>query len=129
MGLLASLTGGRLFGSRFLAVREAHASARPPVFLTARTLEVAIAAATFVQREPNDDGERIVVYCNALGGPYVYSRAETERRVLLNFPDLVLEEVAAATKFLENRICLHMKPIYDDTKHNRSWVFGWRDNH
>lgn len=129
MRLVDKLTGGRMFGSRFLPSREARASVRPPVFSNARTLEAAIDAASFVRREPDDDGERIIVFCNELGGSFIYSRPEAERRILLKFPDLAFDDVSAAARFLENRIRASVKPVHDEIKHKTSWAFGWRGDY
>jgi hypothetical protein len=129
MRLFDKLTGGRVFGSRVLPSREARASTRPPVFFSARALEAAIDAATFIRREPNDDGERIIVLCNALGGSFIYSRLEAERRIILNFPGLVFAEVTAAARFLENRVIASLQPIQHDTRQKTSWALGWRGNY
>lgn len=98
-------------------------------FRTARTLEVAITAATFVRREPNDEGERIAVYCDALGGSFFYSREEAERRVMLYFPALTLDEVAEARRYLEDRLRVYVQPIEAEQRRNTSWVHSWRGEH
>jgi hypothetical protein len=104
---------------------KTRASARPSTFSSARALDAAIAAATFFRREPNDDGERIIVSCPALGGYFIYSRQEVERRIMLAFPGLVLEEVAAAARFLEDSIRAHTQPIEAENRRLASWVHGW----
>ena len=129
MRLFAKLTGGRVRESWASCTREARASARPPVFSSARALDAVIDAASFLRREPNEDGERIVVFCNALGGSFIHSRQEVERRITLNFPGLSRDEMAAAGRFLEDRLAAFMQPIQADTRHKSSWVHGWRYDH
>jgi hypothetical protein len=122
MRLFAKLTGGR---ASFSKVPWMDA-ARPPVFSSERALDAAIEAATFSRREPTEDGERIVVFCNALGGSFIHSRQEVERRIMLKFPGLALDEVAGAARFLDDRLAAFMKPIQADTRHKSSWIHGWR---
>jgi hypothetical protein len=129
MRLLAKLTGGRVHNSGSIPSPEGRASARPPAFFSAEVLEAAITASEFVRREPNDDGERVVVLCNALGGAFVYSRMEVERRIMLKFPGLALDEVAAATRYLEDRLRAYLKPIETKNRRNTSWIAGWRGDY
>lgn len=125
--LFDKFIGGRVRSYGVLPFPEALA--RSPVFSSARTLEAAIDAATFIRREPDEDGERIAVFCNALGGAFIYSRKEAERRILLKFPGLVLEDVAAAARFLDDRMRIYLKPIQAESRIRSSWVSSWRDDY
>ncbi len=109
--------------------RSARVGPAAGVLPSVRALDAAIDAATFFHREPTEDGERIVVFCNAPGGSFIHSRQEVERRIMLNFPGLALDEVAAATRFLKDRVAAFMKPIQADTRHKSSWIYGWRYDH
>lgn len=121
------ITGGRVFGSRALPSRESGGTARPPVSFIPRTLELAIEAATFSRREPDDDGERVAVFCNALGGSFYYSRDEAERRILKYFPDLAFDGVSAAARQLDSQVRAFLKPTQHDTRRRSSWVHGWME--
>lgn len=121
--------GDRGSSARFLDCRDADASTRSPASYIPRTLEAAIDAADLMLREPTEDGERIAVFCNALGGGFIYSREETERRIMRKFPDLAFEYVAEAACFLEDRVRAFLKPIQLSFRQKPSWIHGWRDNY
>ena len=126
MRLFSKLSGGREQSSRAIPSREARASTLPPGS-TSLALDAAIDAADLIRREPDEDGERIAVLCNALGGAFVYSREEAERRIMKHFPRLAFEGVAAAARHLENRIRALLKPIQHENRRRSSWTHGWRD--
>lgn len=125
----AKTTGDRVRDARSHLSRDVTASARSPVSTIPRTLEAAIDAAHLMLREPDEDGERIVVSCNALGGAFIYSKEEAERRIMLKFPDLVFDDVSVAARHLENHVRLFLKPIQSDDRRNSSWVHGWRGDY
>lgn len=120
---------GRGHDSRAIPSREARASTRSAAPSLPRVLEAAIDAAELVRREPDEDGERIAVFCNALGGAFIFSKEEAERRVLLRFPDLELEAVDAAARFLESRVRLFLRPAQVVQRQKSSWVHGWRSDY
>ena len=121
--------GDRVSRSRSLSRRDAAASARSPASLIPVALATAIEAAGLVLREPDDDGERIAIFCTALGGPFIYSREETTRRIALKFPFLAPDVVAAATQFLEDRIGIFLRPVRAHFRQRNSWVHGWRGDY
>ena len=90
-------------------------------------LLAAIEAATLVRRQPDDDGERFVVGSDSLGGMFIYSREETERRIILKFPDLCFEDVSAASRYLEDRIRIQIHALTEDQRRSKSWVMGWAE--
>lgn len=118
---------GRGHDSRDVGAREARASTRPAAASIPLALEVAIDAADLMLREPTDGYERVAVFCRALGGGFIWSREETERRIMLKFPDLAFDAVAASALFLENRIRVFLKPIHTQARRKSSWIDGWRE--
>ncbi len=117
---------GRGHDSRDVGAREARASTRPAASIPP-ALETAISAADLMLREPTDDHERVAVFCRALGGGFIWSREETERRIILKFPDLAFNDVAASALFLEDRIRVFLKPIHTESRRKSSWIHGWRE--
>lgn len=122
-------TGGRVRESRASCPREERASTRPPVSSIPRSLEAAIDAADLALREPIDDYERVAVFCNALGGGFIYSDEEALRRIKLKYPHLAHEDVVTAARFLENRIRMFLKPIRTASRNKTSWVNSWRGDY
>lgn len=117
---------GRGHDSRDVGAREARASTRPAASIPL-ALETAISAADLMRREPTDDHERVAVFCKALGGGFIWSREETERRIMLKFPDLAFDAVAASALFLEDRVRLFLKPFHAESRQKSSWVHSWRE--
>ena len=120
MKRLSTLFAGGCAG----ASSEAHASGQPPA-IHMQLLLTAIDGATLVRRQPDLDGERFVVGCEALGGMFMYSREETERRILLKFPQLPFDEVTAAARYLGDRIKAEINTITQDRRRAKSWALGW----
>lgn len=126
MRLFGMSSGGGVQESRISCSRDALADTPSPGSISPLALETAIEAATLVRREPNDDGERIVIICNELGGSFIYSRAEAERRIGLRGPNLAFEDIASLARFLENRVRLHMEPKQQQDQRRTSWMHSWR---
>lgn len=78
-------------------------------------------------REPDDDGERVAVFCNTLGGAFIFSREEAERRIIKYFPEVAFEDVARAARHLENNMRIFLQPFQQASRRHTSWVHGWRD--
>lgn len=119
----AKFPSGRVFGLRFFPFREARAVALPLDFSPA--LEAAIASASFMQRESDDDGVRIAVMCPALGGSFIYGREESERRIRKFYPMLTDDGVMRTVRHLEDSIRIYLNPIKQTDRTHKSWVFGW----
>lgn len=85
----------------------------------------AIDSAAFCRREPNDDGERIMVLSRALGGVFIFDREEAERRIRKKFPELGNEWVKRAAIYLESRLRGYLKSIQAGPTRDGSWVSGW----
>jgi hypothetical protein len=117
-------TDGRGRSSGALPSREDRAATRPSVSLSL-ALEAAINAAEFANREPNDDGYRVAVFCNSLGGAFIFDLDEVKRRVLKHFPRASDDEAVMASRYLENRMKLFMKPTVYADRQRGSWVHGW----
>lgn len=124
MRLFARLAGGRKFNSRTLPCRDAGASGLPPAIYFSELMD-AIDAATVTRREPNDDGERIMVACHALRGAFIYSREEAARRIDMAYPFIGDAYRKRALRHLESRVRIAACP---PTVIQRSaWVHGWRE--
>ena len=113
-------------GGRAEASPEDHASGRPPA-IQMQLLLAAIDGATLVRRQPDADGERFIVGCEALGGMFMHSREEAERRIFARFPELSLEDVAAAARYLNDRIREQIQTITQDRRRANSWALGWAE--
>lgn len=121
MKRLSSIFAG---GRAETPVAEENASGRPPA-TQMRKLLAAIDGATLIRRQPDDDGERFIVGCEALGGMFVHSRLEAERRIFAKFPELPLEDVADAARYLNDRIREQIQIITQDRRRPNSWALGW----
>jgi hypothetical protein len=67
-----------------------------------------------------------VVFCDALGGSFFHSRQEVERRIMLKFPGLASDEMAAAARFLEDKLRGFLAPIKIENNRKSSYVNSWR---
>ncbi|MGY1520160.1 hypothetical protein [Luteimonas sp. A482] len=126
--------GGRRLLPRFLSLGGRSASERrlpasTPVTELPRILQLAIDGARFVAREPDDDGERIAVFCNELGGAWIYDRAEAVRRIQKRFPELSDDATAVAARYLENHLRAHLREVTRPAHKPKSglthWAQGW----
>lgn len=122
--LLSRITGGRALLPWF-QLGHGHASGRPPVSYSLE-LDVAIGAAQIVARSPDDDGPRIAIISQSLGGSFVYSRAEALKRISASFPEVDTTGVLRAALFLENRAIVASTPSLEDTR-RKGWVDKWKD--
>ena len=86
----------------------------------------AIDSASLSVRAADDDGERVVVICDALRGAFIYDRVEAARRLRLAFAELSEEGVRRAVRHLESRVNLALRPIQEARR--PSWVHGWRED-
>jgi len=126
--------GGRRLLPRFLSLGGRSASERRPPASTPvtelpRILQLAIDGARFVARGRDDDGERIAVFCNELGGAWIYDRAEVVRRIRKRFPDLSDDAIAVAARCLENHLRAYLRDVTRPAHKPKSglthWAQGW----
>ena len=108
---------------------DGHEPPRPAPYTSAAALHAAIEGATISRRSADDDGERIMVIANSLGGAFIYDRGEVERRIQKYFPGLAEGEAQIAARFLEDRVRAHLQPMQDKERRAKSWVHGWRDGY
>lgn len=104
--------------------------ARPPSpDLVPLSLEAAIDSASFVLREFNDEdgGARIVVQCDALGAPFIYSVEAVEKRIRSRYPELGDAAVRRATLHMGSMMRIYMRPIRRESVRESSWVHGWAE--
>lgn len=125
MRLFDRITGGRVFGSGFFPPREAHATARSSVPLSPEIAD-AIDSAHVSMREADDDGPRVMVISHVFRGAFIYSREEASRRLRLAYPSLPDDQVARATRHLESRVRLVVRPA-KVLRRQTGWVHGWRE--
>ncbi|CAN7353166.1 hypothetical protein LJR143_001865 [Pseudoxanthomonas sp. LjRoot143] len=111
-------------GGRAEVPLKDNASGRPPA-TQMQLLLAAIDGATLVRRQPDTDGERFIVGCEALGGMFMHSREEVERRILAKFPQLPFDDVSAAARYLNDRIRAEIQLITQDRRRAHSWALGW----
>jgi len=97
----------------------------PALVAFSSALEAAIGAATFLKRESDDSGHRVAVICPALGGSFIYSRDESERRIRKFFPELSPGGVERAVRHLEDSARIFLRPVRQAERHRNSWVHGW----
>lgn len=86
----------------------------------------AIEAATFAPRHADDDGPRVVVVSQSLGGSFIYSRADAETRIARAFPELTQDGIARARRHLESRALGALKPADMRSRREQNWIRGWR---
>lgn len=125
MGLFAKLFGGGVFGLRVSCSRKARASAPPPAIFS-QELHDAVEAATVSCRESTEHGPRVMIISHALGGAFIFDRAEVVRRIGINFPELGDEAVKRGLRHLESRARLAAAPPLA-VKRRDSWVHGWTE--
>lgn len=121
--LLSRLTGGRAL-LPWISLGHGHASGRPPVSFSLE-LDAAIGAAQIVVRSPDDEGPRVAIISQTLGGSFVYSRAEAEKRISTVFPEVDQAGVQRAVLYLENRAVTAYMPPEPEVRRS-SWVDKWR---
>jgi hypothetical protein len=121
--LFAKLTGGRVCGLRFFPCRKPRARAQPPVSFS-RELDDAIESAIVDARSPNDDVQRIMVVCHALGHAFIFDQDVAADRIRKAFPNLTDEAVARGVRLLEKRVRpVHRAAVRGPVR--PSWVTGW----
>jgi hypothetical protein len=108
----------------WFSLGHGHASGRPPVSFSLE-LDAAIGAAQIVVRSPDDEGPRVAIISQTLGGSFVYSRVEAKKRIATAFPEVDQAGVQRAALYLENRAVIACAPPEDVAKHG-SWVEKWR---
>ncbi len=98
-----------------------------PTQLSVTALSAAIDAATLIKRESDDDGYRVIVMCDSLGGCFIYSREVAEQRIRKFFPELSAEGTGRAMRHLEDKVRIYLQPIKLADRSQNSWVMGWAD--
>jgi len=98
-----------------------------PAQLSIPALSAAIDAASLIKRESDDDGYRVIVMCDSLGGCFIYSREVAEQRIRKFFPELSVEGVGRAMRHLEDKVRIYLQPVKQADRARSSWVMGWAD--
>lgn len=118
-----SLPGGSVGGLRF-PFRKTRARAEPPGVSFSPELAAAIDTATVSVRAADDDGYRVMFISDRLGGAWIYSEDEANRRIRARFPELSDEGVTRGIRHLETRAAKATAPTPQEQRRS-SWVFGW----
>lgn len=111
---------------RTLPFRKARASAKPPGIPFSAELAEAIDTATVSVRSAGDGGPRVMFICDRLGGAFIYSETDADRRIRARFPELSDEAVTRGIRHLETRAAKATTPTPQEQRRG-SWVFGWAE--
>ena len=118
--------GGLVHGLLTLPFRKARASAKPPGVPFSTELADAIDSATVSVRAEGDDGTRVMFICDRLGGAFIYSEEDANRRIRARFPELSDEGVTRGILHLKTRFIKATMPTPQEQRRG-SWVFGWAE--
>lgn len=122
---LSLFPGGSVGGLRF-PFRKTRARAEPPGVPFSPELADAIDTATVSVRADDDDGPRVMFISDRLGGAWIYSEDEANRRIRARFPELSDECVTRGIRYLESRAAKAIAPTPEEQRRS-SWVFGWAE--
>jgi hypothetical protein len=122
---LSLFPGGSVGGLRF-PFRKTRARAEPPGVPFSPELAEAIDTATVSVRSADDDGPRVMFISDRLGGAWIYSEDEANRRIRARFPELSDEGVTRGIRHLESRAAKATMPTPKEQRRN-SWVWGWAE--
>ncbi len=124
LGGFGSLAHGEVRRVSGFPRRPPHRSnnATPDAVVEAATS--AVMAAQVLVREADDEGPRVAVISQALGGAFYYCREEASRRVGNNFPSLDKAQARRIVALIESRVRTALKPQRQTQREN--WINGWR---
>lgn len=125
MGSSAKLFGGWAQGRGLRVPTGPSASPQPPTFFS-KELSDAIEVATISCRESTEHGPRVMVISDALGGAFIFDRADALSRIRKGFPEISTEAAHRGLRHLEGRARAVAAPPLAVSRRN-SWVFGWQD--
>lgn len=123
---LSTFPGGLVHGLRTLPFRKARAAAKPPGLPFSAELADAIDTATVSVRAADDDGPRVMFISARLGGAWIYSEDEANRRIRAGFPELSDEGVTRGIRHLESRAAKATMPTPQEQRRS-SWIWGWAE--
>lgn len=97
-----------------------------PAVQFSQELADAIDSATVSVRAAGEDGPRVMFISADLGGAFIYSEAEADRRIRAKFPELSDEGVTRGIRHLNGRAVRATMPTPQEQRRG-SWVFGWAE--
>lgn len=125
--LFAKITGGWMRGLRFSQGRKSGVRVQPSVSFSPE-LEDAIESSIVSARSPNDDVQRIMVQCHALGRAFIFEHGVAANLIRNAFPDLAEEGVARGLRLLEKRV-RRVSKLARRASAGPSWVNSWMGDH